>query len=124
MDFHEDEVSRRTAFLRDTMDRWTIAPEYIGDVHLKGTFEQHRLIDHFMAAGTIFTKLSTAFVTSANDGRHMQRSLHYEDKAVDFRVWGIDPWQRKAIVAYLNHYYSDEDWLYEGDHIHGEYDPK
>lgn len=28
-------------------------------------------------------------ITSANDGRHMQNSYHYDNRAVDLRIWEI-----------------------------------
>jgi hypothetical protein len=103
------------------MDQWRLKDD---SVNMKGTYEQHTLINHFMSAATIFANLQIAVITSANDARHMAGSKHFEDKALDFRVWGIGPQARWAIVTYLNHYYQDEDWVDEEDHIHGEVDPE
>ena len=71
------------------------------------------------------TKIKTVWITSANDSRHMDGSLHYEDLAIDLRVWGVDKEQRTEIVEYLRYILSDDyDILDEDDHLHLEYDPK
>ena len=70
------------------------------------------------------TEIKTVWVTSANDSKHMEGSLHFEDRALDFRVWGVDKEQRTEIVEYLRYILSDDyDILDEDDHIHLEYDP-
>ncbi len=95
------------------------------DVEVKGTYEQHALIIHFNEAVEIFAPhLQAIVVTSGNDGKHMLRSLHFEDKALDFRVWLLRDKQQWAMVHWLNYFHEDEDWLVEEDHIHGEVDPK
>jgi hypothetical protein len=104
------------------MEYWNTKDE---SVIVKGTYEQHLLIEHFMEACTIFTpEFATCTITSGNDGRHMVGSRHFNDKALDFRIWGMSGSERWAIVQYLNYQYDDEDWLSEADHIHGESDPK
>ena len=73
----------------------------------------------------IYTELQTVVVTSGNDGEHRNDSLHYEDDALDFRVWGTDREQRASILEYLRHMLGDQyDILDEDDHIHIEWDPK
>lgn len=103
---------------------WKTAPEY--PINLVGTYEQHVLISHAMEAYEIFAPhVEVLVITSAND-QHENRpmSFHHLDKALDFRSRNIERWQALAIVAYLNFFAPLEDWLFEGDHIHGEYDPK
>ena len=105
--------------------KWDIASKYKSIIVFNGTYEQHILIEHIKEAYEIFVpEIKKVRITSANDRKHMANSLHYKDKALDFRVWGIDSQRRFAIVTYLNWKYSDEDWLDENDHIHGEVDLK
>ena len=68
----------------------------------------------------------TATLTSANDGIHMEGSLHYKNLAWDFRIWGIpDPKIAAAeLHRCLNAKHQDYDVVVESDHIHVEYDPK
>jgi hypothetical protein len=66
-------------------------------------------------------------ITSGNDGRHMQNSFHYRNKAIDIRTMDI-----KCTIAVLVTFLNDIgtlfaaslfDVTFEGDHIHIEYDP-
>ena len=70
------------------------------------------------------------WITSANDSKHKNGSLHYKNQAFDIRIWNIagdDPDYTKAkewatrMQAALG---ADYDVLFEDDHIHAEYDPK
>lgn len=70
---------------------------------------------------------NTVWVTSANDGKHMSGSKHYENRAFDLRtrnVTGGPPmvagW-RDRMARMLGASY---DVVNEGDHLHVEYDPK
>ncbi|OIO37213.1 MAG: hypothetical protein AUJ72_04970 [Candidatus Omnitrophica bacterium CG1_02_46_14] len=79
----------------------------------------------------------TPMVTSANDGKHVPNSWHYQDLAWDWRIWGVDDPKtpidevkqaadeiRRAAQNADYHYdviYGDKDHL---DHIHMEYDLK
>lgn len=104
------------------MIAWRLAPKYA--VRFAGTYEQHQLVAHAREAYTIFAPHKRWLeITSANDGKHMIGSLHYVNRALDFRVWNISAKERWAIVRYLNWKYPDENWLDKGDHIHGEFDP-
>ena len=84
------------------------------------------MIPHVMAAYKIFAPhIETLTVTSANDSKHMDGSKHYEDNALDFRVWDMSTFPRWAIVKYLNYVLGpDYQFVGENDHIHGEYDPR
>ena len=67
------------------------------------------------------------WVTSANDSRHSDNSLHYKNQAFDIRIYNIvgdvqheaKLWA-KRIQEVLG---RDYDVVYEKDHIHVEYDP-
>lgn len=62
-------------------------------------------------------------ITSMNDSKHKDGSLHYKNLAVDVRVWNLDSVDRLAICRYFNAI-PLYDAIDEGDHIHVEYDPK
>ena len=67
------------------------------------------------------------WVTSANDGRHSDKSLHYKNQAFDIRIFNIigdvhreaKEWAERMQAALG----PDYDVVYEKDHIHVEYDP-
>lgn len=62
-------------------------------------------------------------ITSWNDGAHMKNSLHWEDKAVDIRRWGLTANEIETIIYRFN---DDPrfDCVLEKNHIHLEYDPQ
>ena len=68
------------------------------------------------------------WVTSANDSRHMDQSLHYKNQAFDIRIYNIvgdihyeaQRWAER-LQQELG---SDYDVIYELDHIHVEFQPK
>ncbi len=79
------------------------------------------------------TEDGVLWLTSANDSQHMKDSLHYHNRAFDFRV--------KNLVGYTGNALKDAkvyDWrariratlgsnydvVIEGDHLHVEYDTK
>jgi len=70
------------------------------------------------------------WLTSANDGQHKVGSLHYQDKAWDFRTHHLLPQDKKEIVKALKKRLEpqfDVLFEYEGtenEHVHIEYDPK
>ena len=59
--------------------------------------------------------------TSGNDGKHGDKSLHYEDRALDIRFWDVLDSFAKRIRLNLPAYY---DVIVEKDHFHIEADPK
>jgi hypothetical protein len=59
------------------------------------------------------------FVTSLRDGNHSGGSLHYDGLAFDIR-----PSDKVLLVDIINVLGPDWDVIYEGNHIHCEYDPK
>ena len=65
-------------------------------------------------------------ITSANDGKHSQRSLHYAGAAIDLRTRHLASQEQakdiaSAIQGALN---QDFDVVLESTHIHIEYQPK
>ena len=63
-------------------------------------------------------------ITSANDGKHKDGSLHYEGKALDLRTWNLHG-REMQVHAELQKALGDEyDVVLESDHIHVEHDPE
>ena len=70
----------------------------------------------------------TIWITSANDSRHGDASLHYKDRAFDIRIYNItgrvhheaELWAQRLAKALGDGY----DVVKEKDHIHVEFDPK
>lgn len=58
--------------------------------------------------------------TSGCDRRHMRNSLHYKGYALDLVPSGLSQAHADAIKRVLGPFF---DVVYEGDHIHVEYDP-
>lgn len=59
--------------------------------------------------------------TSGNDGTHSLSSLHYDDRALDFRFWDLLNSVANEIKKILPEYY---DVVVEKDHFHIEADIK
>ena len=62
-------------------------------------------------------------VTSGNDGKHMENSLHYKNAAIDIRTFDMRTPSYTARMLKEN-LGSNFDVVYEINHIHIEYDPK
>jgi len=60
-------------------------------------------------------------IVSTYEGNHGEGSLHYCDEAVDIRSWEKPRKVRDKIKGELG---DDYDVIFEGNHIHIEYDPK
>lgn len=113
-------IQRRPSWVLDRIERaaWDSAPQLYGGVLV---------------------------VTSANDSEHMEGSAHYIDRALDLRFTGRRPggivvkvkhdnWvtfvqdQQDEAMAWekrLQEKLGDDfDAVYEGDHMHVEYDPR
>jgi hypothetical protein len=71
-------------------------------------------------------------ITSGNDGKHGENSLHYRDglcRALDFRTKHFNGWKpglRDAVKTALGENFDVvlEDLGGENEHLHVEYDPK
>ncbi|MBV7256941.1 LysM peptidoglycan-binding domain-containing protein [Pacificimonas sp. WHA3] len=74
--------------------------------------------------------LPTPVITSGNDGRHMQGSLHYEGRALDFRGNNVTIGEGRAFAAEVSRILGENfDVLFEtfdnqaNNHLHVEFDP-
>lgn len=69
-------------------------------------------------------------ITSANDSRHSDRSLHYHGKGLDFRTHDVRFTLKRVLLRRIQESLGNEfDVLLEGEgtaneHIHVEWDPK
>lgn len=64
-------------------------------------------------------------ITSANDGNHSHTSLHYSGNAIDLRTRNLPPGAAPEIAKIIKERLGrDFDVLFEGDHIHIEYQPR
>jgi hypothetical protein len=72
----------------------------------------------------------TIWITSANDGKHSDGSLHFDNRAFDIRIKNIlgsteFPSAAKTWAERIQHALgADYDVVLEDDHIHVEHDPK
>jgi hypothetical protein len=88
-----------------------------------------RIIEVARATAPMMEK-GTIWITSANDSKHGEGSLHFVDRALDIRIKNIigviefpfaaRGWAERMQIALGDDY----DVLLEKDHIHVEYDPK
>jgi hypothetical protein len=66
---------------------------------------------------------SPLVVTSLNDAKHSNGSLHYRGRGADLRIWYLaDP--RACADALRDALHDDFDVVLEKTHIHLEYDPQ
>ncbi|MEN3039762.1 MAG: hypothetical protein ABDI07_11565, partial [Candidatus Kryptonium sp.] len=66
-------------------------------------------------------------ITSANDSKHRQDSLHYKDLAIDIRTRHLEKYEKELVLSYLRAKLGEDyDVIFEEnpEHIHIEYDPK
>jgi hypothetical protein len=84
----------------------------------------------WFAIGVVSTVLAKhgyqSIVTSLNDGKHMEGSLHYKNRAVDLRFKHIPAEKRDELSDEINALLNPLgfDWVVEADHWHCEFDPK
>ena len=75
-------------------------------------------------------------ITSGNDGKHMKRSKHYKNTAVDIRTWAVGSGGKRryiddekpamiSIINDLNVFFGPDYQLmwHDKDHLHIEWDP-
>lgn len=68
--------------------------------------------------------LQSFVITSAHDGTHSEGSLHDDGLAIDLRVWAFSDAEAKRATAEIQQRLGGRwDVVYEGTHIHVEYDP-
>ena len=79
-----------------------------------------------LKAEPCFTSFSVpCVVTSGTDGQHGEKSKHYSAEALDFRVRHLKVDLHQPLVKLLKERLGkDFDVVYEGDHVHIEFDPK
>jgi len=64
-------------------------------------------------------------ITSGNDGKHSEDSLHYVGLALDIRTKNIPQCYHDALTNEIREALGENyDIVYENDHWHTEYDPK
>lgn len=64
-------------------------------------------------------------ITAGIDGKHMRASLHYSGNAWDMRSFNSPEADREAVRLECKTALGDDyDVVVEGDHLHGEYQPK
>ncbi len=64
-------------------------------------------------------------ITSVNDSKHSEHSLHYSGNAIDIRTRYFDYQEKLDVYKEISkRLVSDFDVVLEKDHIHIEYDPK
>ena len=103
---------------------------YLKDgVHVNGFHFNPKIVRILDVARKTAPKMErgAVWVTSANDSRHSDNSLHYKNRAFDIRILNIigdvhreaKLWAERMQVELG----PDYDVLYEKTHIHIEYDP-
>ena len=64
-------------------------------------------------------------ITSATDGKHLKRSLHYKSLALDIRTRDMEFNEAQLIASDLRKHLGQKyDVVVEKDHIHVEFDQK
>jgi hypothetical protein len=63
-------------------------------------------------------------ITSANDGKHGDKTLHHKGLALDLRTWNLGGREMQVSVELAAALGKDYDVVLEKDHIHMEYDPE
>lgn len=73
------------------------------------------------------TKDGAVWITSANDSKHMDTSLHYKNRAFDIRIFNLKNGSQKELeswTARIRERLGDSyDVILEKDHLHIEYHP-
>jgi len=75
---------------------------------------------------SVFAKFNNAecVITSAREGTHMKRSMHYVGYALDFRTRHIAVGWHEKLAKEVRRALTDEyDVVLEKTHLHVEYDP-
>ena len=76
-------------------------------------------------AEAVFAKYGSELViTSANDGKHGDHTLHHKGLALDIRTWHIAGREGPVIEDLKRELGDAYDVVLESDHIHLEYDPE
>ena len=97
----------------ESVDVESVAPGVLAEVvkAARPSYERRDNLQHFV-------------VTSAHDGVHSEGSLHEDGLAIDLRVWGFSEAEARRTSAEIQQRLGRRwDVVYEGTHIHVEYDP-
>jgi hypothetical protein len=63
-------------------------------------------------------------ITSANDGKHGDKTLHHKGLALDLRTWNLNGRETEVTAELKKALGNGYDVVLEKDHIHCEYDPE
>jgi flavodoxin len=84
-----------------------------------------RLFYAAVVAEEIYKKFGAELViTSANDGKHGDKTLHHKGLALDLRTWNLGGREMQVAAEIRKALGKDFDVIVESDHIHLEYQPK
>ena len=95
-----------------------------GGVKVRGV--QPEILLGIMVAKEVYYDAGQTFtITSVCDGKHSEKSLHYNGQAVDIRTRDLSGVTAQDIATRIKlRLGGDYDVVNEGDHIHIEFDPK
>jgi hypothetical protein len=113
MRIYETESGTKVRLKDESVDVASVAPGVVDTVveAAQPSYEQRDALQSFV-------------ITSAHDGEHSPGSLHDDGLAIDLRVWGFSDAQAKRATAEIQSRLGERwDVVYEGTHIHIEYDP-
>ena len=84
-----------------------------------------RMFHAAVIAEAVYKKYGAELViTSANDGKHGDKTLHHKGLALDLRTWTLNG-RHLQVAEEMRRALGDEyDVVVESDHIHLEHDPK
>lgn len=87
---------------------------------------QAEILLAIMVAKEVYTEAGQTFtITSINDGKHRDDSLHYEGQAFDIRTRDLNGVTAEDMAHRIRiRLGADYDVLNEGDHIHIEFQQK
>lgn len=78
-----------------------------------------------IVAETVYKKYGVeAVITSAKDGKHSEKSLHYQGLALDLRTWNLGGREAQAAGEIRRTLGPEYDVVLEKDHLHIEWDPE
>lgn len=112
-----------------TTSRPTSPAERVNMISIKHGVSLRKLQPQMSLALPVVAAVYTKYgydtvITSGDDGRHSNVSLHYDGDALDFRTRDCKLADLGPITAELRAALPGYDVVCESDHIHIEYDPK
>lgn len=83
-----------------------------------------RMFHAAVIAEAVYRKYGVELViTSANDGKHGDKTLHHKGLALDLRTWTLGGRELQVATELQKELGNEYDVVLEKDHIHLEYDP-